>query len=65
MNFTNEINIVKNDILSRFPNCAYTIMVTLWDNNELTFYEIDINGKVMVRDEYGNEKFMYLNEERI
>ena len=28
-----EIDLVTNDILSRFPNCSYTIDVILWDDN--------------------------------
>ena len=83
-----KIDIVKNDILSRFPNCAYTIMITLWDDdtskiecrhgndegtkiycstyydNKLEFYEIDVDNKVSVIDESGNEKFMYMTYEK-
>lgn len=79
-----EIEIVKNDILNRFPNCSYTINIILWDdntykiecrhgndectkiyssiyyNNELTFEEVDIDGKVMIRNEFGEDKFKYL-----
>ncbi len=28
-----QINLVKADILNRFPNCHYTIKVLLWDDN--------------------------------
>lgn len=27
-----KIELVKNDILSRFPNCSYTITILLWDD---------------------------------
>ena len=83
-----QIEIVKSDILNRFPNCSYTVRILLWDdgsslvecrhgtnegtkmynsiyyNNELTFNEIDKNGMVMIIDEFGNEKFMYLTDEK-
>jgi hypothetical protein len=77
----NKIKLVKNDMLSRFPNSPHTIRILMWDDgtdsvecrygndegtklytstyydDNLTFREIDINGKVMVIDEFGNEKF--------
>ena len=28
-----KINMVKSDILSRFPGCPHTISITLWDDN--------------------------------
>ena len=83
-----QIELVKNDILQRFPNCSHTIEILLWDdgtnrvecrhgndegtkiytssyyNNELTYNEIDIDGKVMVKDKFGNEKFYYLTDEK-
>jgi hypothetical protein len=83
-----QIELVKNDILQRFPNCSYTIGILLWDdgtsrvecrhgndegtkiytsvyyNNELSFDEIDIAGKVMIKDRFGNEKFQYLTDEK-
>ena len=31
-NLQKQINLVKNDILSRFPNCSYTILILLWDD---------------------------------
>ena len=82
-----QIEIVKNDILQRFPNCSYTVGILLWDdgtsrvecrygnddgtkiyisvyyNNELTFGEIDIVGKVMIKDKFGNDQFKYLTDE--
>lgn len=27
-----KINIVKNDIFKRFPNCNYTVSILLWDD---------------------------------
>lgn len=81
-----EIKMVKDDILRRFPNCSYTITVLLWDDetrsvecrhgndegdkiyistyydNELTYKEVDIDGMVMIRDEFGMDKFMYLTD---
>ena len=83
-----QIELVKNDILQRFPNCSYSIGILLWDdgtssvecrhgndegtkiytstyyNNELTFDEIDVDGKVMIKDRFGNEKFQYLTDEK-
>ena len=83
-----QIDLVKNDILQRFPNCSYTIGILLWDdgtsrvecrhgndedkkiytstyyNNKLTFGEIDVDGKVMIKDRFGNEKFQYLTDEK-
>lgn len=83
-----QIELVKTDILQRFPNCSYTIGILLWDdgtslvecrhgndegtkiykstyyNNELIFDEIDIEGKVMIKDMFGNEKFQYLTDEK-
>ena len=31
-NLQQQINLVKNDILSRFPNCSYTVLILLWDD---------------------------------
>ncbi len=31
-NLQKEIDIVVNDILSRFPECSYTVTVILWDD---------------------------------
>lgn len=81
-----KIDLVKNDILHRFPNCSYTIGILLWDdgtsrvecrhgdgekiytsvyyNDELTFNEIDLDGRVMIIDEFGNSKFKYLTDEK-
>jgi len=83
-----EIELVKSDILTRFPNCSYTITILLWDdgtrkvecrhgndeatkiytssyyNNELIFDEIDIDGKVMVKDEFGNGSYWYLTNKK-
>ena len=87
-NLQKQINLVKNDILSRFPNCSYTILILLWDdgttsiecrhgnnegtkiytstyyNNELIFNETDINGKVMIKDKFGNDKFFFLTNKK-
>jgi hypothetical protein len=83
-----QIELVKNDILQRFPKCSYTIRILLWDDgtssvecrhgnnegtkvytstyykDELTFEEIDIDGRVMIIDEFGNEQFKYLTDEK-
>jgi hypothetical protein len=84
----NKINLVKIDMLNKFPNCRYTIQILLWDddtdsvecrygnedgtkiyiskyyNNELTFEEVNIDGKVCIKNKFGNNKYLYLTEER-
>ena len=32
-NLQERIEMVKSDILNRFPNCSYTVGVLLWDDN--------------------------------
>lgn len=32
-NIQEQIELVKNDIFNRFPNCAYTVIITLWDDD--------------------------------
>ncbi len=32
-NLEKQIQIVKEDILKRFPDCNYTIKILLWDDN--------------------------------
>ena len=83
-----RIDLVKNDILHRFPNCSYTINILLWDdgtsrvdcrhgnadgtkihitsvyNNEVSYNEIDIDGRVMIKDEFGNEHYKYLVDKK-
>jgi len=83
-----QIELVKNDIIQRFPNCSYTITILLWDDgtsrvecrhgnnegtkvytstyykNELIFEETDIDGRVMIIDEFGNSRFKYLIDEK-
>lgn len=87
-NIQEKIDLVKNDILTRFPNCSYTVSILLWDDgtnsiecrhgndegskiytstyydNKLTFEEIDIDGKVLVKDKFGFDKYMYLTENK-
>ena len=29
----NQILIIKNDILKRFPGCPYTLRILIWDDN--------------------------------
>jgi hypothetical protein len=83
-----QIEIVKNDILQRFPNCSYTVRVLLWNdgtssvecrhgndegtkiytstyyNDELIFDEINVDGKVMIIDKFGNEQYKYLTDKK-
>lgn len=33
MTIDDKINLVKNDMLERFPNCHYSIQILLWDDN--------------------------------
>ena len=32
MNLDDKVELVKNDILDRFPGCSYTITILLWDD---------------------------------
>lgn len=51
-----KIDLVTNEILSRFPNCYYTVRIILWDDD--TFKVECRHGtadKLYISDFYNNE----------
>jgi len=52
-----KINIVKSDLLSRFPDCSYTVQILLWDDNtdsvECRYGDDDL--KLHISKYYNNE----------
>jgi hypothetical protein len=52
-----KINIVKSDLLSRFPDCSYTVQILLWDDNtdSVECRYCDNNLKLHTSRYYNNE----------
>jgi hypothetical protein len=45
-----QVQLVKEDIQNKFPNCNYTINILLWDD-----------GWTWVECRYGKEKYVYIS----
>jgi len=78
-----HIQVVKKDLLNKFPNVSHTIRILMWDddtmcvecsyttdnekkyisrihNGILSNDEIDITGKVMILNKFGEEEYYNL-----
>jgi hypothetical protein len=54
-----QIDLVKKDILQRFPNCSYTVRILLWDDNT-TYVECRHgDGNKLYKSSYYNNELTF------
>lgn len=59
MNLEEKIELVKKDILTRFPNCHYTIKILLWDDGTDSVECRHGDGEYIYRSTYYNNNLEY------
>ena len=64
-----KIDLVKNDLLTRFPNCTHTVKILLWDDGTdvVECRHGDDNGQIHYSQYYNNELTFttYDNDNRV
>ena len=59
------IELVKNDILTRFPNCSYTVVIRLWDDgtNSIECRHGSSDGKMIYTSTFYKNELIFDEEE--
>jgi hypothetical protein len=57
--YNDQILMVKQDILNRFPNCRHTICITLWDDDTSSIQCRHGDGEKVYTSTFHNNELVY------